>query len=458
MKKQTTFISTLLLSLALSAHAQDNDSTIIKKFYDESLSKGKSYEWLRELTTKIGPRLSGSEGAAKAVQWGKALLESGGYDRVFLQDVMVPHWVRGAKEEAYILNGKQKTSVPLVALGGSIATPTKGITAEVIEVKNFQELRDLGKEKCQGKIIFFNRPMDATKINTFEAYGQAGDQRRSGANEAAKVGAIGVIIRSLSSTENDYPHTGAMMYATGVPLIPAAALSTNAATLLSKTLKENPATKFYFKQSCETLPDAPSHNVVAEIKGSENPSEIIVVGGHLDSWDLAQGAHDDGTGIVQSMEVFRLFKTLNIKPKHTIRVVLFMNEENGTRGGMKYAELAKTNNEKHIFAMESDNGGFTPRGFGVQGAPAATLSKIQTYRTLLAPYGLHEIDRGSGGVDIGPLAPQGTVLVGFKPDPQRYFEYHHASNDKFESVNQRELEMGAASMAAMIYLLDKNGL
>ncbi|MET3126854.1 hypothetical protein ABID42_001956 [Arcicella rosea] len=454
MKKQTTFITSLILSLSLSSFAQDNDSTVIRKFFNESLSNGKSYEWLRDLTTNVGPRLSGSEGAKKAVQWGKTLLESGGYDRVFLQDVMVPHWVRGAKEEGYILDGKQKIKVPLVALGGSVATPKKGITAEVIEVKTFQELRALGKEKCEGKIIFFNRPMDPTKINTFEAYGQAGDQRRSGANEAAKLGAIGVIIRSLSSTENDFPHTGSMVYATGVPLIPAAALSTNAATLLSKTLKENPNTKFYFKQSCETLPDAPSHNVVAEIKGTEHPEEIIVVGGHLDSWDLAQGAHDDGTGIVQSMEVARLFKNLGIKPKHTIRIVLFMNEENGNRGGVKYAELAKQNNEKHIFALESDNGGFTPRGFGMQGASADLLAKVQSYRTLLAPYGLHEIERGGGGVDIGPLAPQGTVLIGFKPDAQRYFEYHHASNDTFDTVNQRELEMGAASMASLIYLLD----
>lgn len=454
MKKQTTFITSLILSLSLSSFAQDNDSTVIRKFFNESLSNGKSYEWLRDLTTNVGPRLSGSEGAKKAVQWGKTLLESGGYDRVFLQDVIVPHWVRGAKEEGYILDGKQKIKVPLVALGGSVATPKKGITAEVIEVKTFQELRALGKEKCEGKIIFFNRPMDPTKINTFEAYGQAGDQRRSGANEAAKLGAIGVIVRSLSSTENDFPHTGSMVYATGVPLIPAAALSTNAATLLSKTLKENPNTKFYFKQSCETLPDAPSHNVVAEIKGTEHPEEIIVVGGHLDSWDLAQGAHDDGTGIVQSMEVARLFKNLGIKPKHTIRIVLFMNEENGNRGGVKYAELAKQNNEKHIFALESDNGGFTPRGFGMQGASAELLAKVQSYRTLLAPYGLHEIERGGGGVDIGPLAPQGTVLIGFKPDAQRYFEYHHASNDTFDTVNQRELEMGAASMASLIYLLD----
>ncbi len=457
MKKLITLLLLLSVFVPTQTYAQANaDSLIIRKLFEESLGNGKSYEWLRELTTKIGGRLSGSANAAKAVVWGKNLMEQQGFDRVFLQDVMVPHWVRGAKEEAYILNGKQKISVPLVALGSSVATPKKGITAEVIEVQNFLELRALGKEKCQGKIIFFNRPMDAKKINTFEAYGGAGDQRRSGANEAAKMGAVGAIVRSLSSTLNDYPHTGSMNYGTGVALIPAAAISTNAAELLSKTLKENPQTQFFFKQNCETLADEPSHNVVGEIKGSEKPDEIIVVGGHLDSWDLAQGAHDDGTGIVQSLEVLRLFKTLGIRPKHTIRVVFFMNEENGVKGGQKYAELAKQNNEKHLFALESDEGGFTPRGFGIQGAKPEQLSHIQKFSKLLTPYGLTDIDKGSGGVDITPLAPQGVVLIGFKPDAHRYFEYHHTAIDTFDKVNQRELEMGAASMAALIYLLDKD--
>jgi carboxypeptidase Q len=444
--------------ISLLTNAQKQDSLTIRKIYDEALEKGQSYQWLRQLTTQIGPRLSGSEGAKKAVIWGKVEMEALGLDRVFLQDVMVPHWVRGAKEQAYILNGKQKTDISVVALGGSVATPKNGIVAEIIEVKNFQELRDLGKERCAGKIIFFNRPMDAKKINTFEAYGGAGDQRRNGATEAAKVGAVGVIVRSLSNTLNDYPHTGTMVYGTGVPLIPAAAISTNAAETLSKMLKENVGLKFYFKQNCETLPDVPSHNVVGEIRGSEKPDEIIVVGGHLDSWDLAQGAHDDGSGCVQSMEVLRLMKALGIKPKRTIRAVLFMNEENGLKGGIKYADLSKENKENTIFAVESDNGGFTPRGFGVQGATPQTLTKIKNYQSLLAPYGLAEIDKGSGGADIGPLAMGGTVLIGFKPDSQRYFEYHHATNDRFEAVNQRELELGAASMAALIYLLDKYGL
>lgn len=457
MKKHILVGLLLVLGSTQLLRAQTNtDSLMIRRIYDEALSNGKSYEWLRYLTKQIGPRLSGSAGAAKAVTWTKQVMEQEGFDRVFLQDVMVPHWVRGAKEEAYIQSGKQKINVPIAALGGSVATPAKGIKAGVIEVKSFQELRALGKEKVQGKIVFFNRPMDPKKLNTFEAYGGAVEQRANGASEAAKLGGVGAIVRSMASNLDDYPHTGSMRYGTGVPLIPTAAISTNGAELLSKMLKENASLEFFFKQSCESLPDAPSHNVVGEIKGSEFPNEIIVVGGHLDSWDLAEGAHDDGTGCMQSIEVLRILKALNIKPKRTIRAVMFMNEENGLRGGQQYAENAKKLSENHIFAVESDNGGFTPRGFGIVGNDAQ-VAQLKQYKALLAPYGLHEIERGGGGADIGPLAPTGTVLVGFKPDSQRYFDVHHASNDTFETVSKRELDMGAASMAALIYLLDKYG-
>lgn len=439
------------------AHAQNTDSVTIRKIYNEALSNGKSYEWLRYLTKQIGPRLSGSDGAQKAVDWTKQVMEKEGFDRVFLQDVMVPHWVRGAKEEAYIKTGKQKITVPIAALGGSVATGPKGIEAEVIEVKSFPELRAMSPDQVKGKIVFFNRPMDPTKINTFEAYGGAVDQRANGASEAAKLGAVGAIVRSMTNIHDDLPHVGGMRYSSGVPLIPTAAISTKAADQLSKMLTENAALTFYFKQNCETLPDAKSYNVVGEIKGSEKPDEIIVVGGHLDSWDLAEGAHDDGAGCVQSIEVLRILKTLGIKPKRTIRAVMFMNEENGLRGGIQYADLAKKNNEKHIAAVESDNGGFTPRGFGIVGTPAQR-AKIEPWKPLLAVYGLHEIGAGGGGADIGPLAQLGTVLFGFKPDSQRYFDYHHTSADRFETVSQRELELGAASMASLVYLLDQYGL
>ena len=448
----------LLMLLAGSSLAQTReDSVIIRKIYNETLTNGQGYEWLRYLCKQVGPRLSGSEGAKKAVVYTQQLMQQQGFDRVFLQDVKVPHWVRGKKEEAYIHVGKQKINVPIAALGGSIATPTKGVEAEVIEVKSFQQLRELGKEKVKGKIVFFNRPMDPTKLNTFEAYGSAVEQRANGASEAGNLGAVGAIVRSVSTVQDDFPHTGSMRYATGAPLIPTAAISTNAANLLSDKLKENPTLTFYFRQNCETLPDADSHNVVGEIKGSEFPDEIIVVGGHLDSWDLAEGAHDDGAGCVQSIEVLRVLKAIGYKPKRTIRAVMFMNEENGLRGGVKYADLAKQNNEKHIAAVESDNGGFTPKGFGVVGRPEQK-AKIQTWKELLAPYSLHEIGPGGGGADIGPLAQSGTVLFGYKPDSQRYFDVHHAPNDNFENVNKRELDLGSASMAAIIYLLDKYGI
>lgn len=450
-------IVVLLLFCSFSVFSQDSDSLVIQKIYNEILAKSEAYKTLTHLSKKIGPRLSGSTGAAKAVQYTKKVMEDYGFERVFLQDVMVPHWVRGQKETAFIEAGKQKINVPIAALGGSIATPATGIKAEVIEVRNFEELEALGTAKVKGKIVLFNRPMDATKVNTFEAYSGAVNQRGAGASQAAKYGAVGAIVRSMTTLQDDSPHTGGMRYATGVPMIPTAAISTNGANLLSKMLKENPKLQFYFKQSCESLPDAPSHNVVGEIKGTEKPDEIIVVGGHLDSWDLAEGAQDDGAGCVQSIEVLRALKALNIKPKRTIRVVMFMNEENGLRGGTKYADLAKQNNEKHIAAIESDNGGFTPRGFGMVGTDAQ-IAKVSVYKNLLSAYDLKEIGRGSGGADIGPLGQQGTLLIGFKPDSQRYFDFHHAKTDTLEAVNERELNLGAASMAALVYLLDKYGL
>lgn len=442
----------ILLLFAFGAKAQNRDSLFIRKVYNEALSNGQAYQNLRFLCKNIGPRLSGSVGAQKAVEYTQKLMKDYGFENVVLQDVMVPHWVRGAKEEAYfVLNGK-KTMVALAALGGSVATPKAGLLAEVIEIKDFKELKEAGEFKIKGKIVFFNRPMDPTRLNTFEAYGGAVDQRGGGASQAAQYGAIGVIVRSMNLRDDDFPHTGSMRYIGG-GMIPAAAISTNSANLLSNALKDKPNLQFYFKQNCETLSDAPSFNVLGEIKGTEKPEEIIVIGGHLDSWDLAEGAHDDGTGCVQSIEVLRIMNALGYKPKRTIRAVMFMNEENGLRGGTVYADVAEKKKEKHVYAIESDSGGFTPRGFGIVGTQSQ-IQDISQFKNLLSPYGLHEIGKGSGGADIGPLAKTGTVVIGFKPDSQRYFDYHHASNDTFETVNKRELELGAASMAALVYLLD----
>lgn len=431
------------------------DSTNIKSLFNSVLKDGKSFEWLRDLTQNIGGRLSGSPEAAKAVVWGEKLMNTIGLDSVWLQPVMVPHWVRGEKEIAmYSANGIQK-NVPICALGFSIATPNTGVLAEIIEVKSLEEAKDLG-EKMKGKIVFFNRSFDTTLINTFSAYGGCVDQRVQGAAICGVFGAKGVIVRSMTNSVDDFPHTGTMTY-NDLPqeqYIPAAAISSKAADILSADLKKNPTLKFYFKQDCKTLQDAPSFNVVGEIRGIETPKNIFVVGGHLDSWDLGEGAHDDGTGIVQSLEVAYLFKKNNIRPKNTIRIVFFMNEENGTRGAKKYAELAKLNKENHIGGLESDAGGHTPRGFSIQ-ANASNTKLLQSWKKLLSPYGLHDLKAGGSGADIAPLKGEDVTLVGYRPDSQRYFDYHHTSRDTFDKVNKRELELGSASMASIVYLMDK---
>ena len=448
-----------LFSLVYSNAQEAIHKETIKAIYSEALTKGKAYDWLDHLSNNIGGRLSGSLNAERAVQWGKDELNEISLDRVFLQDVMVPKWVRGTFEYASIITGPGRSmNVPVCSLGGSIATPSAGLLAKVVEVKDFDELESLGEEKVKGKFVFYNRAMPAGLISTLEAYSKTVDQRSRGAAMAARLGAVGVIVRSMNLRLDDFPHTGAMNYG-DLPnklRIPAAAISTNGAQLLSSMLSLNDNLDFYLKQDCKNFPDVPSHNVVGEIKGSEFPDEIIVVGGHLDSWDLGDGAHDDGAGIVQSMEVLRLFKAMNYQPKRTIRVVLYMNEENGLRGGKAYANYAKTNKENHIFALESDAGGFSPRGFVFE-ANTSQFEQISSWKSYFEPYLANHFQLGGSGADIGPLRNGKTVLSGLRPDSQRYFDYHHAANDTFDAINKRELELGAAAMASLVYLVDQYG-
>ena len=447
-----------LIAFTFTSYSQNSnsDSVFINKIYNEALSNGESYKWLDYLSNQIGGRLSGSVNYDRSVKWGKEQLELIDIDSVWLQPVMVPKWVRGAPEYAHIeTRPGNNISVPIAALGGSISTPSIGIFANVIEVKSFNELRELGKDSVSGRIVFYNRPMDETLINTFEAYGGSVDQRTRGAAEASKLGAVGVIVRSMTTILDDYPHTGSMYY-DGLTLnqrIPAAAISTNGAELLSSMLSLNPKTKLFFRQNSKNFPDVLTHTVIGEIKGSQKPEEIIVVGGHLDTWDLGDGSHDDGAGIVQSMEVLRIFKSLNYKPKRTIRVVLFANEENGLRGGNKYARESKLKNEKHFFALESDAGGFTPRGFSFD-TSEKEFKLIKKFEKLFEDYGMNNFFLGGSGADIGPLKDGLVILAGLRPDPQRYFDVHHAASDTFDKINKRELELGAAAMASLIYLMD----
>lgn len=437
----------------------DEDALFIRKIYDNALTQTTAYPWLYDMCTRIGSRLSGSEGAAKAVQYTKQMLDTSGFT-TRLQACMVPHWVRGEAEKVVMKTKNGKVALRALSIGNSLGTGKKGIEAEIIEVKSLDDVDKLG-EKVKGKIVFYNRPMDRKKVRTFEAYGGAGDQRHTGPSRAAKYGATAVLVRSLSTELDDRPHTGALVYDEKYPKIPAICISTNDAEKLSKTLQTEPNMKVFMRNTCEMLPDAESHNVIGEIKGSEFPNEVIVIGGHLDSWDPAQGAHDDGAGCMQSMGVLDILKKSGYKPKRTIRCVLFMNEENGTRGGKKYAEEAEKNTtEKNIFALESDAGGFSPRGITFDADPSVfndKFKKVMTWEDLLKPYGL-ELSKGGSGADIGPLKPQKLLLAGLHPDSQRYFDFHHTAFDKIEYVNRRELELGAAAMTSMVYLIDKYGL
>ncbi|MEX0314514.1 MAG: M20/M25/M40 family metallo-hydrolase [Allomuricauda sp.] len=455
---RTILLFTFLL-VSAPIFSQTEDERQIRAIYDQALTNGKAYDWLNYLSNQIGGRLSGSVQAQQAIDYTKSQLDSLGLDRVWLQPVMVPKWVRGTPEFAFIESKPGlTTNVPICALGGSVATPERGLKASVVEVNGIEDLEKLGREKIEGKIVFYNRPMDPKLISTFTSYSGCVDQRYSGAAEAGKYGAAGVIVRSMTLRLDNYPHTGSMSYG-DTPVserIPAAAISTKGAELLSTTLKLNPDIKFYFKQNCKQFDDVESYNVIGEIRGTTHPNEIMVVGGHLDSWDLGDGSHDDGAGCVQSMDVLRLLKETGYKPKRTLRVVLFMNEENGLRGGNKYAEVARSKNEKHVFALESDSGGFTPRGFSFN-CSDENLAQIQSWKGLFEPYLIHMFVKGYSGADIRPLLEQDLVLAGLRPDSQRYFDHHHAENDTFEHVNKRELELGAATMASLVYLIDKYG-
>ncbi|MCG8603970.1 M20/M25/M40 family metallo-hydrolase [bacterium] len=440
-----------------------NDMLYVKEANDiinKALTERTAYTMLAELTSDVGARLSGSPAAAAAVEWARQTMIKHGLEKVHLQEVMVPHWVRGEIEEAAIINSPTvgTRSLAVTALGGSISTPDLGVINEVIEVQSFEAVRALGSA-AKGKIIFYNRPMDPLRLNTFSAYGAAVDQRGRGAIEAAKVGAAAVLVRSMTTRLDKVPHTGGMRYEEGVRKIPAAAISTVDANLLSELIKQDSKVRIRLRLSCETLPDVPSANVIGEITGSERPNEVILLGGHLDSWDKGQGAHDDGAGCVQAIEALRLIKELELRPRRTVRAVLFMNEENGLRGGRKYAELVAKDGPKHLGAIESDRGGFAPRGISVQAdAGSAIYKSVSRWAYLLSKISDNPIITGFGGADIGPLHDLGVTTMGLMVDSHRYFDYHHSDSDTFDKVNERELELGAATMAIMAYVLAMEGI
>ncbi|HCA78484.1 MAG TPA: peptidase M28 family protein [Bacteroidetes bacterium] len=442
------------LCLGQSSVVERYDSSA-RKIVAEALGSNQSWNMLVDLCTTIGHRISGSPQAARAVEWAKKQMEGYGFDNVHLEPVMVPHWVRGTVEEASLIYGSGKHErLKITTLGGSIGTAAEGITAEIIEVKSFDELRRLG-DKAKGKIIFYNRPMDRKQISTFAAYGGAVDQRGSGAIMAARAGGVAALVRSMTTRIDDFPHTGGMGYVDSVKKVPGMAVSTLQAERISKLLAKGERLKLHFRLSAQTLPDVESFNVVGELTGTENPGEIIVIGGHLDSWDIGQGAHDDGAGCVQSIEAFRILKKLGLKPKRTIRAVMFMNEENGLRGGIAYAAKDRPG-EKHLAAIESDEGGFRPRGFGI--ADSAAFRRIAPWAPLFSFFDADLIRLGGGGADISPMGPKGIPLMSMIVDTHRYFDSHHSDNDILSVVNERELAFGAAAMAILTYVMAQEGL
>ncbi len=466
MYMRRSFFSGVFLSCGVIAFAQQDDSIFIRRISDEIFVNGKAYDNLRELTKKIGGRLTGSPQMVKAENWGLKTIQESGADKAWLQECLVPHWVRGGKDEAgahfnAAIKGAKNTLPPtkklnVLALGNSIGTGPKGISADVMLVNSFDDL-ETRKDEIKGKIVFYNYKFNPTFVSPFQAYGDAVPYRGQGPSRAAKYGALAVIVRSMSHSTDNYPHTGALRYDSAYKKIPAVAIGLKDADWLAEHLSGHNIS-VRLKTMGAFLPDTVGHNVIGELRGSEFPDQYITVGGHLDSWDPAEGASDDGTGVVQTIEILRAFKALGYTPKHTIRFVLFANEENGLKGGTKYAEEAKAKNEKHVFALESDAGGFTPRGFGFN-ANDEQVAKAKKWSSLLAPYGGSTLVKGGDGADIGPLQRAYNIpAAGLNPDPQRYFDYHHAANDVFENVNKRELELGAINMAALIYLVDKYGL
>lgn len=449
------FIFTFLCIISLMREVSpqgllsDNDKIIIDSLFNGALRQRTAYEWLKDICINIGPRLSGSDASNKSLDWAVNKLNGMSNVKVYRQELMVPYWERGKVEKAYLISNGNQTELKVAALGGSIGTGSSLLASQVIELKSFEELEQR-KAEVKNKIVFFNNEFPKTVLNTFEVYGQLARYRVFGAREAAKFGAVAVIVRSITSSEDNVPHVGVMIYNDTIPKIPAVAIGVLDAGVLHNSIVKDKEALVSIQLSCQILPDRPSANIIAEIKGTEKPEEVIVVSGHFDSWDKGQGAHDDGAGCVQSMEVIKLFSDMNYKPLHTIRCVLFMNEENGSRGSAKYTELST---EKHLAAIESDRGGFLPNGFSFDG-DSLLFEKLREFIPQLNRWGVWYFQKGGSGADIGRIKDC-KMKLGYVPDSQRYFEVHHSDNDVIGAVNPRELELGSAVNAMMVYILDK---
>jgi hypothetical protein len=452
-----TFLMVALLSGALIVHVQETEKNVISAIYQNALNSHDSYNNLNELCTKAKGRLMGSKESQIAIQILKTRVGEINPDTLYLQNYSTPSWRVKSKSRAVVQYGAKEDTLNVVNLGLSGSTPVEGIKGEILEVQTLNALDSLGSKIVKDKIVFFNRAMNNSKINTFEAYSGAIDQRANGASKASQYGAAGVIVRSLATELDNFPHTGVSRYKDGIKKIPNLAISTNDAEKLSKINKQNQGVKVWIKSDTESIDTVNTSNLIAEIKGSEHPEKIILIGAHMDAWFNTPGAHDDGAGCEQMIDVFRIFKQLNIKPVNTIRLVLFMDEEMYQSGSKAYAAFVGKEKKEHIISIESDAGGLLPLGFGID-ADDSIINSIKKLTVQLADYGIYKTGKGYGGTDIDPLKQYGVPLIGLITNSQRYFEYHHSANDTIDKVSRREMQLGTAAIACLVYLIDKKGI
>lgn len=420
----------------VAAYRADADRLI-----DAAVGDSAGYQKLAYLTDTFGPRLSGSKSLEDALDWILAEMRREGLDSVRGEPVMVPHWVRG--EESAEMTSPRVKRLAMLGLGMSVGTPSGGIEAPVLVVSSFDELARR-KDEARGKIIVYDVP--------FAGYGETVRYRTTGASVAARHGAVAALVRSVASASLYTPHTGTLTYDSTAPRIPAAAITVEDAMLLHRLQERGQPVRVRLRMEARTLPDAQSRNVVAEVRGSERPDEVIVLGGHIDSWDVGQGAMDDAAGCVVAWEAVRLIRKLGLTPRRTIRVVLWTNEENGLRGGTAYRDAHRDEVDRHILAIESDNGVFTPSGFGFTGSDSARM-RVSQVAALLERIGAGTISAGGGGADIGPLMQLGVPGMSPTVDGSRYFWYHHSDADTIDKLDPRDVGLVTAAMAVMAYVV-----
>ena len=438
-------VATLLLLLPTAATAQqpiaEQYRAAADRLIEAALVDSTGWQQLTRLVDRFGHRFSGSESLERAIDWMLAEMAQDGLVNVRGEKVMVPHWVRGA--ESLTLVEPRTQALPMLGLGGSVATPPEGITAEVLVVDSFEDLEARAAD-ARGRIVLFDVP--------FESYGRTVRYRTQGAIAAARAGAVASLIRSITPYSMKTPHTGTMSYNDSVPRIPHAAITIEDALLLRRMQERGERVVVTLRMNAQTLPDAESRNVIAELRGSELPDEVVVMGGHIDSWDVGQGAMDDAGGVVAAWEAVRLMKELGLQPRRTVRVVGWTNEENGLRGANAYRDAHRDELDDHILAIESDAGVFKPLGYGFTGSDAA-FDIVSQIGTLLDRIDAGRITRGGGGADIGPIMQLGVPGMGLNVDGERYFWFHHTDADTIDKLSAREFMECVATLAVMAYVV-----